>query len=181
MRFCVSLLSLCLLLAACSESTGPHGFTISDAQVDQGRNGLQVRLKQQLLLSPEAVEALENGVPLNITLHTEVRANDTLALVADQIDNYEIRYLPLSQHYQLSSSNPESVRTFPRLRHVTNALSSLQVPLVDLPLTPGRYTLRSRTYLNHSGLPAPMQLPAALSGQWHHDSEWSQWQFRINA
>ena len=127
------------------------------------------------------IEALEHGVPLLIGFAMELRAADTLALLADQYAEYEIRYLPLSQHYQLNEVGSDDVTTYPRLRHVLAELSRRTFNIETGPLFIGEYTLRGRVVLDQTGLPAPMQLPAALSGQWRHDTEWNQWQFRINA
>ena len=179
---CASAASLaCLLLAGCGDSATAHGFSIRDAQLSVQRGRLDVRLSQDLVFSTEAIEALDHGVPLTVSVELELRNQDTLNLLANQRRSFEIRYLPLSQHYRLSAPEAGSARTFPRLRHAVNALANLDLELPTGPLTPGEYLLRCRVVLDQATLPGPMQLPAALSTAWRHESEWSQWPFRISA
>lgn len=179
-RFCASALSAALLLSACSGPVGEHGFSFNDADLRPGFDRVNVRLDQVLRFSPQAMEALENGVPLVVRFSMELRAADTLALIADGSNAWEIRYLPLSQRYQLTGPD-DDVETFPRLRHVLGALSSKSFTLETGHLHRGEYTFRGRVMLDHSSLPIPMQLPAALSSDWRHDSNWHQWQFEISA
>lgn len=180
MRSCASVLSLFLALGGCTEPTGAYGFRIDAVQLRPGYQQIGAAFNQQLRLSGEAVQALQNGVPLTVRLDMELRDSDTLTRLADDSHRFEIRYLPLSQHYQLTGPVAERVRTFPRLRHVLAALSSVELTLGTGALAPGRYELRTRTSLENSRLPAPMRLPALFSKQWRHDTEWSTWPFEIS-
>jgi hypothetical protein len=180
MRSCASLLSIGLLLSACAEQGGDHGFQFRSAELTPGFDQLEVHLQQDLRLSPEAIEALENGVPLVVLFAMEIRSSETLTLLADASDAYEIRYLPLSQHYQLTGPGQTDLTIYPRLRHVLSELSSRRFTIQTGPLFEGEYTFRGRVLLDQASLPGPMQLPAALSANWRHDSRWSQWQFQVN-
>jgi len=142
---------------------------------------LNVHIEQSLQFGDAAVDALRHGVPLTISIRMELRDQGTLTLLADGETRYEIRYLPLSEHYELVQAPGGQTRTFPRLRHVVSALSSLDIDFATGPLTPGSYQFRARTRLDRARLPAPMQLPVRFSGHWRHDSDWSSWSFRINA
>lgn len=182
MRSCASLLSLALLvLPGCSEEALDHGFSIRDARFNVGRGLLRVSLEQDLRLSQEAVEAVQHGVALTISLEMELRSQETLNLQRDRQYRYEIRYLPLSQHYQLTDTAQGEQRTFPRLRHALAALGRVDLEFPLGPLTPGEYIVRGRVLLDQARLPGPMQLPAALSPTWRHQSEWSQWLVTISA
>lgn len=170
---------LAVLLAACGPPDAAHGFRVQLVEVTARARQLDIRLQQQLVLSSAAEDALRHGVPLTLSARFEVRAADTRGPVAQAHRVYEIRYLPLSEHYQLTAG--AEVRTFPRLRHVIAALERLDTVLETTALAPGTYTLRARILLDRASLPAPMQLPAVLSGDWRHDSLWSTWPFAINA
>jgi len=182
----VSLLSLAVLLGGCAQTDGDYGFRILAMELSTGYQKISARYQQDLSLSQEAVEALENGVPLTIEVEMELRDSETLMLLVDSAHLFEIRFLPLSQRYQLSragegESGEADIQWFPRLRHVMNALSNLEMDFDTGPLAPGKYEFRARTSLDNARLPAPMHLPALFSTRWQHDSEWSTWPFEISA
>jgi hypothetical protein len=163
------LLITALLSAGCSDRNGKSGFVIKS--IDSSVSGTQLRviLEQKISLSQQAKTALENGVPL----HFEVRADlQTPAAEVTSIRRFEIRYMPLSNHYRLSSEQPDFVRTYPRLRHALADLSEVELflPLTGVAL--GEYQLRARSRLDKRELPAPMRLPAWFSPDWQHDSGW---------
>lgn len=181
MRACISLFSLAMLMGGCHEPTGDFGFRIDKVEARVGYQVVHARLQQRLSLSREATSAIEHGVPLELSVDLELRDARSLAMLADQQHRFVIRYLPLSRHYQLADLSGGDAETFPRLRHALAALATMELRLRTGPLAPGRYELRARTRLEQSSMPAPMRLPALLSAQWRHDSEWSTWPLVINA
>ena len=180
MRLFTSLLSI-LLLTACTRADDGYGFSIDQVRITPGYQVLVANCDQDLVLSREAIEALENGVPLTVRIELELRDANTLTLLSDSFVRYEIRYMPLLQQYLLAGPGGQAPRSFPRLRHVLAALSELNLDLKTSPLAPGSYEFRARTRLETARLPAPMRLPTRFSGQWQHDSGWSTWPFEINA
>ncbi len=183
MLYCARLLSIAVVfLAGCGQQDSvDYGFTIKDVSVSHHYKSLSVRLQQELVLSQQAREAIEHGVTLTIRLEMEL-SNDTNRIVARQdVRRFQLRFLPLSERYQLLEEEIGDVQTFSRLRHLLAAIDNLNVQLSTGQLPSGRYELRTRVSLDESRLPAPMQLPAWLSSQWQHDSEWSVWPFKINA
>jgi hypothetical protein len=181
MRACAALFSLGLLLGGCAEQPGDYGFTIRAVELQTGYQSLTARLDQRLVFSREAGEALVHGVPLTVSLDLELRDASKLSLLAEDQRRYVIRYLPLSDHYQLVGPDGTATRTFPRLRHALAALSSLELEFRTGALAPGRYEFRTRIRLDERAMPAPMRLPALLSAQWQHNSEWSTWPFVVGA
>jgi hypothetical protein len=165
-------------LFAATACTGPEaGARFELLQVDASwSNGrLNVACEQRLALSNEAREALIHGVPLTIDLEMSLRDTGSQVRVVNKISRYEIRYLPMSDHYQLTHKGEPSIKTFPRLRHVLSELSNLQISLDTGVLPAGEYELLTRTRLDQNAMPPPMRLPVMLSDQWHHDSSWSSW------
>ncbi len=140
-----------------------------------------MRVTQKLRLSRAAARAVRNGVALVLRLDVEVRDGRSLTLVAEEERAFEIRYLPMSEHFQLVDLASGEVSTYPRMRHVMAELGNLRLALDASPMAPGQYELRTRMRLDRASLPAPMQLPSFLSRAWRHDSDWTQWPFRINA
>ena len=182
MRFCARLLSIAgLLLAGCGqEAAVDYGFYINDVSVSRAYQSLNVRLQQDLELSRQAREALEHGVMLTINLEMELRNDNKMIVVRRDARRFQLRYLPLSERYQLSEEETGELQTFSRLRHLLAAIDDLNIQLSTGPLPPGTYELRTRIRLDESRLPAPMQLPAWFSSQWQHDSEWSVWPFKVS-
>lgn len=183
-RFCTnlpSLLAAVLLTVACRGDPVEFGFHIDQVIVRPAPQAVQVRLDQDLRLSWESRNAMLHGVPLVLSLALEVRGPSSREQRASREQRFEIRYLPLSQRYELTEAGTGQVRTFPRLRHVINALARLNTRLDTGPLAPGDYELRARMKLEQGSLPMPMQLPVLISGKWRHDSDWSSWPFKINA
>jgi hypothetical protein len=158
-----------LALAGCADRNSDFGFSIERVQSRVTGQRLEIELLQKINLSPDARAALENGVPL----HIEVRAElETAEGELSTSRRFEIRYMPLSDHFQLSSDHPALLRTYPRLRHALAGLSQveLQLPLPVLPA--GDYSLSTRSWLEKRKLPAPMRLPAWFSPNWQLDSGW---------
>ena len=182
MRFCVSLLSFTMLfLAGCGQREAlDYEFAIKNVSIRPAYQSLDVRLQQQLELSSQARAALEHGVTLTIRLEMELRSDTNLIAVHRDARRFQLRYLPLIERYQLAEETTGELETYSRLRHVLAAIDNLNVQLSTGPLPSGNYELRTRSSLDESLLPAPMQLPALFSSQWRHDSEWSVWPFKVS-
>jgi len=174
------LLALALLLG-CSREAIDYGFSINQVGVSRGYQLVNVRMDQKLDLSHQAREAVLHGVTLSIKLELELQSAEKLIGAVTERRRFEIRYLPLSERFQLTEKQSGDVQSFSRLRHALATIDRLHVKVATGPLPPGGYQLRTRIFLDERRLPAPMQLPAWFSSQWHHDSGWSVWPFKINA
>ena len=187
MRFCVKRLSpvfslAVLILAGCGMNDAvDYGFTIKNVEIGNAYQSLNIDLKQELQLSQQAQEALEHGVTLFISLEMELHDDNHIIGMRSETRQFQLRYLPLSERYQLSEEENGSLRAFLRLRHLLAAFDDFNFQMSTGSLPPGNYELHTRISLDKSRLPTPMQLPTWFSAQWQHDSEWSVWPFEINA
>lgn len=172
---------LLLAGAGCEAEGPPYGFEMVTVSLAPGRETVHAQTSQRMRLSGLAQQALKNGIPLFIDVVTEVRDAGGGDVYAKRGLRQEIRYLPLSERYQIQTGDNGETRTYPRLRHVLAELSRVQVDLETGPLPPGPYEFRVRVRLDRTSLPAPMQLPALLLGNWRHDTGWSAWPFEIRA
>lgn len=164
---------LAALVAGCTATGEDFGIQVDWLQARATANGVEVRAHQEIRLSPEAREALRHGVSLRLRTDVIVRGKGEWAATEERTFSYEIRYLPLSDHYQLAIPGDDpGTRTYPRLRHVLAELGDVNLKFSGAGTVPGRYEIRMRTRLDRSGLPGPMQLPAFLSPNWKHDSGW---------
>lgn len=176
----IALLAMLVLCTACFGPERAGRFELSQVDAEWKNGRLDVRCAQQLKLSEEAQNALNHGVPLTVELEMILRDSSSQTRVGNTSESYEIRYLPLSEHYQVSNSEGTVIETYPRLRHVLAELAELELALETGALPAGDYELLVRSSLDHNRMPPPMRLPALFSSSWRHDSTWTAWPMVIN-
>lgn len=148
-------------------------------QVAEGVHTLDARL--QLVLSSEALAALESGVTLTIEMQMQViRVKRFLvdAVEAELAVRYELEFRPLSQRYIVKNLNSGDQDSFATLYSALNSLGRVQgLPVIDdaLLLPDRTYRLRLRAMLNTQQYPAPLRLLFFWRGQWQLQSEWYEW------
>lgn len=175
--FCCMALSIACVACGPSASGGAIELRSVNPQWQNGRLNLQV--DQHIRLSEEARKALENGVALSFNLEIILRDASARTRLAEISQPFEIRYLPLSNRYQLIGADGTS--SYPRLRHLLTALSRQQLTLETGVLPADEYELLARMKLDKRSMPPPMQLPVLFSPAWRHDSNWSSWPLNIQA
>ena len=162
-----------LLLAACGDRAASGRFEVNAVRADWSNGRMDVRFEQALSLSAEARDALEHGVPLTLAVELVLREARTQTRVKKESSHYEIRYLPLSEHYRLSRLDSDEQQTFPRLRHALAELGSLRLSFETGALPRGEYELLARCFLDKRKMPPPMRLPVLFSARWDHESAWN--------
>ena len=168
-----------LLIAGCSPAATDFGFSLDRIETHLTAGALEVVVHQTLVLSREARDALDHGVPLFIQTELVLRQAGSGQDLKQVHRDFEIHYLPLSSLYQLTTVQPFSVSTFPRLRHVLAELSTVRFSLAEKPLAAGQFELRVRSFLDKRHMPPPMRLPMLFSSQWQHDSGWRTWPLKL--
>lgn len=147
--------------------------------LNEGVHELEARL--QLILSDEALDALNSGVPLTIELDFEVirvRGFWLDSLDATLTFTYELEYRPLSQRYVVRNLNSGNQDSFATLYSALNNLGRIQgLPVVDdAVLDPeSRYRLRLRAQLSTRQYPAALRLLFFWRSQWQLESDWYEW------
>ncbi|MDJ0916187.1 MAG: DUF4390 domain-containing protein [Woeseiaceae bacterium] len=144
-----------------------------------GVHTLDARL--QLVLSSEALQALEAGVPLTVELQLEVIR--TRRWVPDSLDaelkvRYELEYRPLSQRYIVRNVNTGNQESFATLYSALNTLGRVQaLPIIDdALLEPDKgYRLRIRALLNTQQYPPSLRFVFFWRSEWQLKSEWFEW------
>ncbi len=166
---------LTLLLAGCMQQQDNRNFELQQVDASWSNGQLNVTVHQKLKLSGEAKKALVHGVPLTLQLELLVQPTGSRTPFDKKTFNYQIRYLPLLGHYQLTWPGAVEIRTFPRLRHLLARLSTITQSFSKGDLPSGSFELMVRTHLDQKTMPPPMRLPMLFSAQWRHDSNWSKW------
>lgn len=166
------LLLAVLCLISCGQQTDDFGFQIKQIDSRTTTSKLNVVIHQKMTLSDEAEEALKHGVPLSIETRIKLREVDSGNTISSTARQFQIRFLPLTEDYQLTTLKPESIITRPRLRHILAELSNVEL---SLPLAAGsneNLAISARSILIKEKLPATMRLPVLFSRQWKHDTGW---------
>ncbi len=144
-----------------------------------GVHTLDARL--QLVLSSEALAALESGVTLTIELQLGViRSRRFLPddLEAELAVRYELEYSPVSQRYIVRNLNSGDQDSFATLYSALNSLGRVQgLPVIDDALLSAGsdYRVRLRAMLNTERYPAALRVLFFWRGQWQLQSEWFEW------
>ena len=145
----------------------------------EGVHELEARL--QLILSKEALDALNSGVPLTIELNLEVIRVRGLWVDAEEAAltvTYELEYRPLSQRYIVRNLNLGSQESFATLYSALNNLGRIQgLPVIDDALleSDSRYRMRLRALLSTRQYPAPLRILFFWRSQWQVKSDWYEW------
>ena len=149
------------------------------SELADGVHLLDARL--QLVLSNEALAALNSGVPLTIELQLQVirvRRFYMDALDAELAVRFELEYRPLSQRYIVRNLNSGDQDSFATLYSALNNLGRIEgLPFIDdALLTTGKsYRMRVRAMLQTQQYPAPLRLLFFWRSQWQLQSEWFEW------
>ena len=156
-------------------------FEVRSASTDivDGVHTLDARL--QLVLSSDALRALESGVTLTIELQLQViRIRGLLPddLEAELALRYELEYSPVSQRYIVRNLNAGDQDSFATLYSALNSLGRVQgLPVIDdAVLDPdASYRIRTRALLNMQQYPAALRILFFWRGRWQLESEWFEW------
>ena len=177
-----ALLLIAAEYSAAQEDVDREGYfevRSASTEVVGGVHTLDARL--QLVLSSEALAALESGVTLSIEMQLQVirkRRFWTDDVEAELAVRHELEYRPLSQRYIVRNLNSGDQDSFATLYSALNSLGRVQgLPVVDEALlVPNKeYRLRLRAMLNTQQYPATLRLLFFWRGEWQLQSEWFEW------
>ena len=135
----------------------------------------------QLVLSSEALNALNSGVPLTIELQMQVIRSRRFyldALDAELAFRFELEYRPISQRYIVRNLNTGNQDSFATLYSALNNLGRVQrLPVIDESLlVPDRdYRVRLRALLATEQYSAPLRLLFFWRDEWQLKSDWYEW------
>ena len=181
--FAAGLLALQALSPAWSQDhvdqTGYFDVRSASLTLVNGVQELDARL--QLVLSGEALKALNSGVTLTIELTLEViRVRRLLPDdgEAELTVRYELEYLPLSQRYIVRSINSGDRDSFATLYSALNNLGRIEsLPVIDDAIlnANANYRIRLRASLSTRQYSAPLRFLFFWRDEWDLKSEWYEW------
>jgi hypothetical protein len=156
-------------------------FEVRSASTTLENDVYRLDARLQLVLSTDALEALNAGVPLTIELQTQiirVRRFYLDEIEADLATRFELEYRPLSQRYIVRNLNSEEQSSFATLFSALNNLGRItSLPVIDAALLDpdSGYRIRVRAMLQTQQYPAPLRLLFFWRSEWHLQSEWYEW------
>jgi hypothetical protein len=156
-------------------------FEVRSASTEPVDGVYTLDARLQLVLSSEALAALESGVTLTIELQLQVIRQRRWYLddvEAELAVRYELEYRPLTQRYIVRNLNSGDQDSFATLYSALNSLGRVQgLPIIDdALLVPDRpYRVRLRAMLNTEQYPATLRLLFFWRGEWQLQSEWFEW------
>lgn len=160
-------------------------FDVRSASTSLNEGVLHLEARLQLVLSDEALAALDAGVPLTIELKLEfIRERRFLPDATDAALtlSYELEYRPLSQRYIVRNLNSGNQDSFATLYSALNNLGRIQdLPVLDVSILDGdaEYRMRMQALLSTEQYPAPLRLLFFWRDQWQLKSEWFEWSLEL--
>ncbi len=185
-------LAVCSLLLVITEpsTSAPGdieaGFDIRNARTELVDGVYLLDADISFVFSAEALEAIENGIPVTIILEMQVLRERSLIwdrlwwdkAIAQIEAKFRIETRALSNTYLLRNLNSGETQVFGSFGELVVGLGEIRnFPLLDEHLIDGesRYYLRLRTLLDIESLPSPMRPWAYLSSLWRLQSDWFEW------
>lgn len=175
-------LTLALTLALSQAALAADDFSVIDANTRSVDGSILLSAEIDYGFSERALEALENGVPLTILVHLQVREQGAWIWdesLVDQRLHYRIRYKPLSERYLVSRlPGEEGGRTFVTRQAAIAALGDLDdlYLISEKRLDPQQaYELHLRASLDIEELPLPLRPMAYLRSGWKQSTGWTKW------
>ena len=186
-RALISLLAVLVLAqfspsALSAKSKGDVEIRSAYAEVEDGVYYIRARI--DYTLGSSALEALENGVTLNIELQVDVNRvrrfvwDDT---VADLSQRYQLSFHALTQRYLVANLNSGERESFGDLSSALVHLGDVgHLPVIDQALLDqgDRYRVGLRAVVDVKELPGPLNLLSRVWGNWRIASEWYTWPLR---
>ena len=156
------------------------GFKILDASTRLTDGVHRVHADVAFDFSDEALEAMENGVALTVSIDMQVlqvnRVWDRNVATVKAV--YRIQSHALSRHYVVKDLSTGESTTYPSFDEMASQLGKIDgLPLLDdHVLEPDeQYRVRLRASLERESLPTPLRLLAYFSSSWRLSSDWTTW------
>lgn len=177
----ISMMCLGVCLSFTSTVSTAQQFKVQDVKTKLVDQVYRLDAKLEYKFPPEALDALENGVTLNLVLDIEVikpRRYMWDEEIAALVQRYEIQFHALTEQYLLRNINSGSQFSFSTLDDALEYLGKIEdLPIIDAHLLEENehYMVQLRSRLDFDGLPVPLRLKAYFSSEWWLTSGWYSW------
>ncbi|MCP3665252.1 MAG: DUF4390 domain-containing protein [Gammaproteobacteria bacterium] len=157
------------------------GFSVVNLDVKLEAGQYLVNAEIEYELSDRAAEALENGVPIVLENHLQLRREDAWIWERDLVEmrlRYQIRYHALATLYLVEDLQTRTEKSFATRESALDAIGAIQkFPLISQErLKRGQeYNLTLRSSLDIESLPLLLRPMAYITPSWNISSERRQW------
>jgi hypothetical protein len=157
------------------------GFVIRTAYTELVNGVYYLDADVGLNLSDDAINALENGLPITVKLQIEIIKHRTWWLnstTASLTQSYQISYHALTRRFIITNLNSGDQQSYATYREAVTSMGQVSdLPIIDAKLLdPGaHYNIRMRAVLDVTSMPGPLQLFASIFKGWDLSSDWYQW------
>ncbi len=168
-------------IAVPARADEPGGFIIRTAYTELAGGVYYLNADVDLNLSDDAVNALENGLPLTVELQIEIIKHRSFiwnTRIAALTQRYQISFHALTRRFIITNLNSGDQQSFASYREAVTSLGQVSdLPVIDANLLQPdtRYNIRMRAVLDIKSFPGPLQLIASLFKGWDLSSDWYQW------
>ena len=185
MVFISLLLSACDLFSGDDPASSDLALSLSEPTLEWRGDVLGLSTGVDFEPSSAILEALDHGVAVNVVVATRIHPWWGPLASSDQTRNhrFEIRYLPLIEHYQLTELKIDETESFPRLSMLLEALSRrrwLDTHLTETLAEQSSWRVEVRVDIDREQLPAPMQLSAWRDTNWRSGRAWHRWDMAVD-
>ena len=169
---------LLVLFAALPALSMAADFKISNQTCRSQDNAFVLDADIDFDFSDKAIEALQNGVPLTLEIHLQVRRKGAWLWEKDLLDSrirYQIRYHPLASVYQVIDLQNNAQQSFVTREVAISSLGDIRgLPVIlHSQLEKGKiYNIELRATLDVDSLPLQLRTMAYLSPDWNLSSKW---------
>jgi len=176
---CILVLGCLASAAGADDSRG--GFVIRTAYTELLNGVYYLSADVDLDMSQDALNALENGVPLTVEWQIEVIKHRSFIwdkTVATLTERFQISYHPLTRRFIIKNLNSGEQQSFVSYQDAVTSLGQVNdLPVIDASLLEPRtrYTIRMRAVLDITDFPGPLKLIASWFKGWDLSSDWYAW------
>lgn len=183
-RTCFVLLILQASFVQAENNQPPTGFNIDSATVQEKDNVFYLDANIDYWFSEQVLEALNNGVPLNIVIEIQVIEKRNFLwdrTMVDVMQYYQLQYHTLTRQFVLRDLNSNNNYNFLTLQLTLASLGTIsQLPVFSKQLLNKNrhYQIRIKPFLDIEALPSPLRPVAYISPEWQLAGKWYSWRLK---
>jgi Domain of unknown function (DUF4390) len=135
-------------------------------------------------LSEQAIEALQNGVPLRWTIKIKVKKTRRFWFDKTEVKHrisYHLQYHALVKMYRVRNEQTGAVNNFSTLTAALDDMATIRnFPLIDTKLLQPNsdYCVAIKAVFEESELPLPLQTKIIVNPQWQLSGDWTEWKLK---
>ncbi len=175
------LLFLCALFCSGASSAADYGIEVERAEVVKRQQNYVLNADINYRFSPKALDALQNGVPLTVTVRVKLyryRKYVWNKTIVSRRIRFRLSYHALPRRFRVVSESLGQQQNFAELGNALVAMGQIRdVPLLSAAEISAEdsYIAQMKVSLDIEALPLPLRSVAYVIPQWYISSGWYKW------